>query len=201
MDLFSDVPRPVTWTPRALGWLIGLAIIAVILLKYGSFRLSMAVQECLEKPRSERNALIYGQQLLNCAHAKSGPLERVILYKTKKIVSALPNAPCQYVGTWKASRPGAIYSVTMLDDGSFTAEPIEPKHLDSMMGSWGVNKDKMIWFYDSGQVWPPDINPIQQQSDDAFTLVEADRSTTSYVLVTRVDSKTCSPITPSTPRR
>jgi len=193
MDLFANVPTPVKWTLRTVGWLVGLAIIGMIVLKYGSFRLSMAVQECLDKPRSERNALIYSQQLLNCAHAKTGPLEHVILHKTKKIVESLPNAPCQYVGTWKASRPGAIYSVTLLEDSSFTAEPIQPKHLDTFTGIWGVNKDNMVWLYDSGQVWPPDINPIKQQSVDAFSLREADGSLTAYALVARADSKPCSP--------
>lgn len=191
MYLFANVPAPVKWTLRTLGWLVGLAIIAVILLKYGSFRLSMAVQECLEKPRSERNALIFSQQLLNCAHAKTGPLEHVILRQTKKIVESLPNAPCQYVGVWKASRTGAIYSVTLLEDSTFTAEPIQPKHLDTFSGIWGVNKDKMVWLYDSGQVWPPDINPIKQQTADAFALTEADGSTTAYVLQARGDSKSC----------
>jgi hypothetical protein len=152
----SDVSGPLTWTVRALGWLIALGVIAVFVHKYGSSRLTTPTAQCVEQSRSERNALANGQQLVDCIYSKSGPVERWLLNDTKQLVGALPYAPCRYIGTWRATRPGAIYTVTLKDDSTFIAEPIEPRNAGTITGSWGFYKNRLIWFYDNGRVWPPD---------------------------------------------
>ena len=191
MDISSNVPGPLTWMLRGLGWLIGLVIIAAFLLKYGSFNAAKAIQECLEKPRTERNSLHFAQELVSCAHARSGTLGRHSLSQTKEMMNALPSTPCRYLGTWRASRTGAVYTITLDADSTFVAKPMQPRNADTITGAWGVYQDKMVWFFDNGRVWPPDVNPIKQQGDDVFTLVEADRSLTTYMLVKRSEWKAC----------
>jgi hypothetical protein len=193
MDASSRVPGPLTWTLRGFGWLIGIAILGAFVFKYGSFNAASAMQECLAKSRSERHALLFAQELVSCAQAKSGTLGRRSLSQAKEMMNALPNTPCRYLGTWRASRTGAVYSITLDADSTFVAEPLEPRNADTLTGAWGVYKDKMVWFYENGRIWPPDINPIKQQSDDVFTLVEADRSLTTFILVKRSDWKACAP--------
>jgi len=187
----SDASRTLTWTVRALGWLIALGVMAVFVHKYGTSRITSATLQCAEQSRTERNALAFGQQILDCIYAKSGPVERWMLNDTKQLVSALPYAPCRYVGTWRATRPGAVYTVTLQDDSTFIAEPIEPRNADTITGSWGFHKDRLIWFYDNGRVWPPDINPVRHQNDDIFMVTEPDRSTTTYMLLKRFNSTAC----------
>ena len=198
MDVSSNVPGPLTWMFRALGWLIGLAIIAGFLFGYGSFKAGTAIQQCLEKAPTERNALVFAQELVNCAHARSGTLGRRSLSQTKEMMNALPNTPCRYLGTWRASRTGAVYTVTLDADSTFVAEPLEPRNAETITGAWGVYRDKMVWFYNNGRVWPPDVNPIKQHNDDVFTLVETDRSLTTYMLVKRSDWKACAPTSTAT---
>lgn len=193
MDVSSNVPGPITWMFRALGWLIALAIIAGLLFSYGSVKASRAVQECLDKQVRARNALVFAQELVDCAHARSGTLGRRGLSQMKDMMNALPNTPCRYLGTWRASRTGAVYNITLDADSTFVAQPLEPKNADTITGAWGVYKEKMVWFYDNGRLWPPDINPIKQHNDDVFTLVEADRSLTTYMLVQRSEWKACAP--------
>lgn len=187
----SDASSSLTWTVRALGWLIAIGVMAVFVHKYGRSRITTATLQCVEESRVQRDALAYGQQIFDCIYGRGGPVERWILKDTKDVVRALPYAPCRYIGTWRATRPGAIYNVTLQDDSTFTAEPIEPRNADTISGSWGFAKDRLVWFYDNGRVWPPDINPVKHQNDDIFMVTERDGSTTTYMLLKRFNSTAC----------
>jgi hypothetical protein len=192
MNLFANVPRPIAWVLRIAGWTVGLAIIGAIVVWYGNFKIAHHITECLQAhAHANTNALRAAQQLLQCADTKSGPLERLLLSRNRKALAALPNAPCQYVGTWTATRPGAVYRVTLKDDGEFVAQPLQSPSRDVITGSWGVYKNAMIWLYDTGQAWPPDINDIRPGGADAFALVEPDRSLTQYALHARAPSQNC----------
>jgi hypothetical protein len=102
-------------------------------------------------------------------------------------------ARCRYAGTWTATRGSASYEVTLNPDGSFSAEPgqgvaaSEP----AITGAWAVAGNALAWAYDSGAVWPPDINPIIGQSDNGFTLREVNGMTTQYSLVARARAEAC----------
>lgn len=192
MNLFANVPRPVTWVLRIAGWTVGLGLIFGIVFWYGNFKITHHITECFhEQAHANPNALRAAQQLFACVEKKSGPLERLLLSHNRKALAALPNAPCRYVGTWTATRPGAVYRVTLKDSGDFVAEPVQGPSRDVITGSWGVYRDSMVWIYDSGQLWPPDINDIRQAGADAFALVEADRSLTQYALYARAPSQNC----------
>jgi len=200
MNLFSRVPGPIAWGMRIVAWTIGLAIIGVMLAGYGNFRLSKHILECMQAAKgSAPSALAYSQQLVACADKRSGPLERAVLYPRRKAMAALPNVPCRYVGVWTATRPpsarlpATVYRITLRDDSKFIAEPVQSPDTQVITGSWGVYQEAMVWFYDQGHVWPPDMNPIRHTNDDAFTLREAEGTLTSYALLTRAASQNCVP--------
>jgi hypothetical protein len=180
-----------TWTIRALGWLVALAIMGVFLRNYATGKVASAMQQCMEQSRGGRSALASAQELIDCVWAKGGPLEHWILKDRKAYVSALPYAPCRYIGQWRATRPGAVYDITLKDDSTFMAEPVQPRNADTITGSWGFYRDRLIWFYDNGRIWPPDINPVRHQDDKIFMLTEPDGSTTTYMLLQRFESTAC----------
>jgi hypothetical protein len=199
MKLGSRVPGPLTWTLRIVGWTVGLAVIAGVAAGNGGFRLSQHVGACMDVMMKTRPAssLDFTKQLITCAHRRSGPLERAVLYYQRKAIDALPNVPCRYVGVWTATRPPTAqmpaveYRITLRDDSKFVAQPVRSPDPEVITGSWGVYQGSMLWFYDQGHVWPPDINPIRHSNDDAFTLREREGSTTSYTLIARAQSTDC----------
>ena len=86
-----------------------------------------------------------------------------------------------------------VYQVTLDVDGKFVAEPIQnvPANAEDITGAWNVAGRSLVWAYDNGAVWPPDINPIAVESDGAFTLAELDGATTRYTLIQRQASIAC----------
>ncbi|MCI0507988.1 MAG: hypothetical protein L0Z73_18030 [Gammaproteobacteria bacterium] len=81
----------------------------------------------------------------------------------------------------------SIYQVTLGADGQFLAEPVKTSDRDAIRvtGSWGVvgsgDSQKMVWLYDEGHVWPPDVNPITNPTPDSFVLVEQNGSRTEFI--------------------
>jgi hypothetical protein len=105
---------------------------------------------------------------------------------------------CRYAGVWTATRGKMVYQVTLEADGKFVAEPAEnaPVNAPNITGAWSVAGHSMVWAYDSGAVWPPDINPISAdsasgESASTFTLTEVNGSTTHYGLIERLQSAAC----------
>ena len=201
MNLLRGVPGPIAWTMRIIGWLVGLAIIGTMAAGYGNFKLSQRVGECLGsmKASPQGSALSSAQELVACAYKRSGVLERVVLYHRRQAINSLPHVPCLYVGTWSMTRPPTAqmpaveYRITLRDDSRFIAQPVRSPDPEVLTGSWGVHGTNMLWFYDQGLVWPPDINPIKHTNDGAFTLREREGSITSYTLLQRAPSDNCVP--------
>ena len=179
------------WAIRGFGWLIALGVMAVFVHRYGVSKVNTATVQCLEQPRGGRTALAVSQELLECIWAKSGALEKWLLKDRRALMNGLPYPPCRYIGVWRATRPFAIYNITLRDDSTFVAEPIQPRNADTITGSWGFNKDRLLWFYDNGRIWPPDINPVRHQDDKIFLLTEPDGSTTTYMLLEKFESTAC----------
>jgi hypothetical protein len=107
--------------------------------------------------------------------------------------SSSPPARCRYAGVWSAARGAVVYQVTLDADGKFVAEPGQNSapNAAEVSGAWGVAGRALVWVYDSGPVWPPDINPISAESDSAFTLAEVNGTTTRYTRIQRDASAAC----------
>lgn len=181
--LKKSLPRPVSWAVRLVIWGIAAVIAFALLRGYGTLRLAAHLEACLKQPAPPSTlTLIQAQHLGACLEARSGLLERALLESTNRALKALPNSPPQFIGDWIAARGPMEYKVELRGDGRFTAEPLRnaPPGAQNVTGHWGVDGDRMIWLYDEGHFWPPQINPIKNTLDESFTLVEVDGSTTRY---------------------
>lgn len=186
------VPRLARILLRLLGWGTVALIMAAFFHTCSSHRAAQQTQQCLDMPtRAEwgrPRALAAAQQVLACLD-RTGPVA-VFDRAERDAVRALPSVPCRYVGTWAAFRPGTLWEIELRDDSSFSASAT----LDGgkrLGGAWGVAGESMVWLYDNRAAWPPDVNPIREQTELGFTLVEANGSTTRFVLVRRPPAPVC----------
>ena len=94
-------------------------------------------------------------------------------------------ARCRYLGKWAATRGNMVYHVTLEVDGKFIAVPARNAgdNAETITGAWSVAGKSIAWVYDSGAVWPPDVNPVSNETNDEFTLSEVNGSSTRYSLI------------------
>jgi hypothetical protein len=152
---------------------------------YGTFTLAMHLQDCLvatARAKASHSSLESAQQVVACVDRRAGA-EKVLFDRFRDAVGSLGHSPpCQYVGSWMSSRKdGTTYQVDLNEDGSFLAQPYDsPRRGAGITGVWGVTGKRMVWLYDTGMTWPPDVNPIKEESSKGFTLVEVNGSTSRY---------------------
>lgn len=185
MKLTDPLPRPVAWITRGFFYTIAGAIVLAQCTTIGKFGQLKSMTACADDPAmtsvSAQSALLRTQALANCLEKKNNFIENLMQWSLRKTIRGLPNTPEAYVGTWVSSQPSCSYCLRIKADGEFSAEPIACNiSTDSFSGSWGVHQDKMVWMYDNGKVWPPDINPIEDRAPDHFVLVEANGSRTQF---------------------
>ena len=171
---------------RIILWGFCCVVALALLYVYGSFTLAGHIQDCMSSTAREApgtSSLERAQRLVSCVNRQSGA-EKVLFRGVTKAVASLRNAPCGYIGTWLATRKdGTSYKVDLKEDGSFLAEPYHNARgrTETVTGSWGVDRNRMVWLYDLGMTWPPDVNPIVDESSQGFTLIERDGVKTRYV--------------------
>ena len=105
---------------------------------------------------------------------------RVTPQEAALALQARMRAECIYLGEWRATRPGADYTVTLDDDGRFHAAPNGNSRGAELTGRWGVVEGRMVWLYDQMPGKKAEMNPIEPVTDDVFDLVEDDKSKTRY---------------------
>ena len=174
------------WTTRIFLWSLCSVVALALLYVYGTFTLAGHLQDCMSSTAREArsiSSLEHAQRIVSCVDRQSGA-EKVLFRGEMRAVESLRNAPCRYIGTWLATRKdGTSYKVDLKEGGSFLAEPYHSARgrTETVTGSWGVDGNRMVWLYDIGMIWPPDINPIEDESSQGFTLVEHDGVKTRYV--------------------
>jgi hypothetical protein len=178
---------------RTILWVVALFIIFSLLYKV-AFRKQVEQRvNCLERSASAESA----STPLAAVNKYSACIGRNEMATTgaKSAGSTSDSRPmrCKYVGTWAATRGSVTYNVTLEADGRFAAEPgaNAPPSPASITGAWSAAGNALVWVYDSGPVWPPDINPISDASSDAFTLREVNGSTTRYSLIEKQTPAIC----------
>jgi len=168
-----------------------IAIVSVIALKInGDLRLAMHYKDCLDVPNTPNaeklTAMENAKALIACVDARSGIMESFSFKSMKMMFSDLPSTPCNYVGTWRSIRMNSMYQILLEANGQFLAVPVKVSEPGAreVTGSWSVagsgENQKMVWLYDEGQVWPPDINPILEISQNSFVLIEQNGSRTNF---------------------
>ena len=183
MGIAEHVKTEAKWVLRIIGWSVALLVIFTLMYRV-MFRKQVELKvNCLDKASAAEgatSALASVDRYAACIAGKSAD------------VSALP-LRCKYAGVWSSTRGNTVYQVTLEADGRFVAEPSENVRPDAeaISGAWNVAGRSLVWVYDSGTVWPPDINPIAAESDGAFTLAEVDGATTRYALIQRIALQVC----------
>ncbi len=200
MSLTDHTSTRPTWTMRVIGWTIALLII--VPLAYKTLFRQKATQraECLEQASSSQRATSPASTVNKYAACELGNVKSAGasvaggagIVATGSI-GPVEVARCQYAGLWAATRGQTVYMVTLEATGRFIAEPSQntPADATTITGAWSVAGNKMVWAYDNGPVWPPDVNPISADRSDAFTLSEVNGSTTRYTLVERLPGSLC----------
>lgn len=199
MGLRDPLPKYVSWITRIIGYSIAAVVIVMAWFFTANIRLATHYTECMESSAtwgdSRSTAMERAKALVSCVDERAGIVEAMHARSTKKMFDAFPSTPCNYVGTWNSVRLNSIYRITLSANGQFTATPIETSDRDAMgvTGSWSVtgsgDSQKMVWLYNEGQIWPPDINPVENLSASSFTLTEKNGTQSKF---SRTDTGDCS---------
>lgn len=129
----------------------------------------------------ERKA--HNEQYLTRIAAVEGYARCVAKNEKRPAATGTPHPRCAYAGVWSSKRRDVEYFLTLNANGTFVAEPGPGSQPDAqaVTGAWTVANNKMVWAYDSGPVWPPDINPIFDERASALKLREVDGQTTELI--------------------
>lgn len=183
MSITEHVSTKSKWVLRVIGWSVALLVIFTLMYKVTYRKQVESKVNCLDNASS--------------AESTTSPLASVDRYAAciagkSDETPALPSR-CRYAGVWSSTRGNTVYQVTLDAGGRFVAEPSENARSDAeaIGGAWNVAGRTMVWVYDSGSVWPPDINPITAEGDGTFALREVDGATTRYALIQRAASPLC----------
>jgi hypothetical protein len=149
----------------------------------------MRTADCLDEAASAQkanSALSSVEKYAACVAWVSGG--------TKAVTADGRPARCRYAGVWTSTRGTMTYEITLEADGKFVGEPGQnvSANAQTVTGAWAVAGNSLVWAYDSGAVWPPDINPIFDESEKAFTLREVNGLATRYTLIERSTAEVCS---------
>ena len=182
------VSRRGSWVMRGILWLVAIFITITLAQKVLLRKVVEQKLNCLDRAATAQMAttpLGAVDRYAACGTSKGEKLD------AKSGDAPLPR--CRYAGTWAATRGNMVYNVTLEPDGRFIAEPGTNtlSSATNIAGAWSVAGNAMVWVYESGPVWPPDINPISAETSDAFTLSEVNGTATRYTLLDRATTALC----------
>lgn len=172
---------------RTLIWAAFSVIIIFLLYKAVVRKTVESTVDCLERKA-------HNEQYLTRLAAVEG-YARCVAKNERRPASTLgPGNPrCAYAGIWSSKRREVEYFLTLNADGTFIAEPGQGTQPNErpITGAWTVANNKMVWAYDSGPVWPPDINPIFDERASALKLREVDGATTELIRLPTEGAQKC----------
>lgn len=186
------------WTLRALGWTVGIVLMIPLYRAGTAFQSVEVAEQCLGDASfkgEHQGSLFQAQRFSLCMFLKSNYLQSRRLEPALRDVMALRPPSCSRVGIWKSARRRSVYRVTMKDDNTFSSEPVADygptRESGGSTGYWGENDGRMVWIYDDGLFWPPDINRIEAESLDKFTLIEVNGERTEFTRERKLESARC----------
>ena len=198
MSLHGKLPTPVSWVTRGFAYGIGLFVIFGLAASAGKNRLAANTLQCTEeatKPGAPApSALAAAKALGACIDRKNGALENLLAGSTLKLLRALPNAPCKFVGRWKSSKTASGYEISLHGNGEFSARPWSERDFTEVIaGNWGVHENRIVWLYNEGVVWPPDVNRMEITGPESFTLTEMNGAKTNFLRFDKLPPERCVP--------
>lgn len=188
MKFTEGITKWIGWIFRAFVYGLALIILLTLLYFYSASQLTGNVEKCESETGIRKNtknsALKNTQALAACLEKENGILENWLMRDTIRTVQALPNAPCQYVGVWESVRPQCRYTITLKENSEFTATPITCDiSMSSYSGIWGVHENKMAWMDSREYRWPIDINTIEAEDKNSFSLIEVNGTHTAFTRI------------------
>ena len=177
------IPRWIKVPVRFFAYAMVLYILYNICAAIVFFRLDSNIKACHRSMTAVKkgDALGNAKRIAECLDQQNGVLENLMMRPIHQAINALPNNPSQFVGVWNSSQPRCNYKITLKADGEFLGEPVSCTiSSDRFNGTWGVFENQMIWLYERGADWPPDINAMDVVDKDFFLLVEKDGSRTKF---------------------
>lgn len=198
MSLHGDLPSPVSWVTRSIAYGFALLVIFWLAASAGKGRLAVNALQCIEEsPKasaSSPSALASAKALGACLERKNTLLENLVAGSTLKMLRALPNTPCKFVGRWKSSKTASGYEISLHGNGEFSARPwSEREFTEIIAGNWAVYEGRMVWFYNEGLVWPPDVNRMEITGPESFTLTEMNGAKTNFLRFDKLPPERCLP--------
>lgn len=107
-----------------------------------------------------------------------------------------PAISCRFVGVWSSSQVGSVHRVVLDQKGRYrVSSNLDGRTGRIYTGHWAVQGANMVWHADEGSRYTDgaDINSIVEQSEDAFTLIEANASRTRFKRIERLPADECAP--------
>jgi len=104
--------------------------------------------------------------------------------------------PCRFVGVWTSVGPKFALRVTLQDDGGYLATGNTAGAAGgnkTYNGFWAVQGNTMVWRHAQGNTGEADKNPIVEESDGAFTLIEGSGQKTRFQRLEAKNSSGCVP--------
>lgn len=191
----AQFSTPFRWTVRLIVWGVGLAIMVPAYRLGSTFGMIPVVQECARAQSGKTNGLFEAQEFCLCMFLKSNYLESRRQEPLLRDVMALREPSCDRVGIWKSARERSVYRVTLYDNNRFHAEPMSDFAPTAFSGEasgfWGETRGKLVWIYDEGVTWPPDINRIVEESTDRFTVIEVNGERTEFTRERKAETGRC----------
>ena len=185
---------------RLLLWGVAVAIILPVYFGGRIFGTVQNLEQCSDEASYKgfkQNNLFHAQRFSLCMFLRSNYWEsRRLESALRDVMSLSATPPCARVGIWKSARRGSVYRVTLHEDSSFSAEGVvdyspSPYASDVGSGYWGETDGKLVWIHDNGIFWPPDINRIESDATDKFTLIEVNGQRTEFTKERNLETSRC----------
>ena len=128
-----------------------------------------------------------------CVDQRTGLMEGVPGLDAFGADKTPPQIPCRFVGSWSTVQQGAMFRITLLDDGRFHMDDnaIGLRSTTDNDGFWMVQSGHFVWRYPNSMAEKPDVNRLLAEDDKGFDLQESSGRRSRFNLIERKESKRC----------
>lgn len=180
--LNKTVPRGLQRGLRVLFYGIAAVLIMPPLIAYLGFSRMQAAQPCLEDARA-------------CLDSRTGLLKSLPTLGGKQSEAReRAHLPCRFIGNWSSRQGHQIRRIALKDDGTYEMAPLVQggDRRNVYRGYWMAQAGHLVWRDQSG-LGELDINPIAEEGDGWFTVVEGNGARTRFERLEAHASNRCLP--------
>lgn len=167
---------------RVIFYSLAAVVVGPALIGYLAFSRMQAGQACQESVRA-------------CLDSKTGLLKSVPqLRGSPSNPRDSAHIPCRFVGNWSSRQDWQIRRIVLKDDGTYEMAPLVQgsDRQNGYRGYWMAQAGHLVW-RDSNNVGELDINPIAEEGDGWFVLIEGNGKRTRFERIEAHGSNRCMP--------